>query len=266
MNPKTVYKFREPSKQVIDNLKEGQLWFSLPKLLNDPFDCKIVGYYKGTPDEWKQWLERQPLSPAEKKVTWDRLVSTDFDGSHSIINRQSGGLRVLSLTEVNDSVLMWSHYALKHTGFCYGFNTVRAGDSLGLLFMEKDVLVTAPGVMKGYLSMFPVDYQIAMPEPFNFVTEKNTGRLMEFALRKHPDWVYEKERRIVVFKNMINTQAVKYEKEILCEVIFGYMATEKTIEDVNQALRLNFPNSGKNVLRKQAVPIKGQYAVKIVDL
>ncbi len=44
LNVRTVYKFRSPSDQVKENLANGQLWFSLPKELNDPFDCKIHSY------------------------------------------------------------------------------------------------------------------------------------------------------------------------------------------------------------------------------
>lgn len=261
-----IYKYRPPTKRVLENLNDGILWFSPPKSFNDPFDCMINGYYKATPDEWRRWLERQPETQAKKEVVWNQLEKSNFDGSEYFKNRQIDNLRVLSLSETNSSVLMWSHYAQYHAGICYGFNITEIGDSLGILFEEKDVSWTAPGVKKGFLPMFPVDYKIAMPRPFDFVTEADTKRLMEFALRKHSDWTYECEQRIVVTPNMIKHQGVHYNKDELSEVIFGFKVSEETINVVSKAIQKCFPGSGKNVIRKRAVPIKGQYAVSIVDM
>ena len=39
--PRYLYKFMKADDNLIDNLKNNQLWFSSPKDFNDPFDCKI---------------------------------------------------------------------------------------------------------------------------------------------------------------------------------------------------------------------------------
>jgi len=171
---------------------------------------------------------------------------------------------LVSLTEVNDNVLMWSHYSKYHTGFCFGFKTSIEGGSLGLYFNKDDVVFQLPRITPGFLPMRKVDYQIDMPPSFNSLRD-DEKKLMEFTKVKHPDWSYENERRIVVSPSFIKNQLVRYNKTILTEVIFGYKTKDDVIKKIETILA-SYPDSGKDIQKKGAVPIKGKYQLEIVNI
>ena len=50
--PPKIYKFQSfENRYSIENLKHGQIWFSKPEGLNDPFDCAIPTNFIGTDNE-----------------------------------------------------------------------------------------------------------------------------------------------------------------------------------------------------------------------
>ena len=83
-----LYKYKSLSDQTIDHLldiiERNNLYFCHGKLLNDPFEGTIIG---------------------------DKITQNLFQNS-----------AILSLSRTNDNLLMWSHYAKSHYGFCFGFN------------------------------------------------------------------------------------------------------------------------------------------------
>lgn len=265
---KTIYKFREPSDHTFTNLEKGCLRFSFPAELNDPFDCKIDYILDGNEDEWRKWLDSQPYEAKKKDAVWAYLQSIKFDGRIFSREREQEEIRsilVLSLTEINDNVLLWSHYSKYHQGFCFGFKTAIEGMSLGMHFNKDDIIFSVPGITPGFLPMRKVVYNIDMPPSFNSLHD-DKRKLMEFTNVKHPDWSYEKERRIALSPPHIKQQLVGFEKTILSEVIFGYKTKDEDIRKVETILKVNYPNSGKDIQKKRAIPIKGKYQLEIVDI
>lgn len=263
---RTIYKFRCLSPYTFENLEKGQVRFTQPTKFNDPFDCMSNTELRGGEAEWVKYITSisDDDDKTEKILTYLRSKNYNAD-EYSIKNKQIDELYVLSLTENSENILMWSHYAEYHKCICLGFETAIESDSLGLYFEEDDISYTLPGVTPGFLPMYRVEYEENMPVPYNRLTER-TERIMEFVFRKHTDWAYEKERRVVGTKNVINTQNVKYRKSILKEVIFGYKASADTIECVDSILKAKYPDHGRHIRRRIAVPIEGKYAVRIVDL
>ena len=262
---KTVYKYREPSLFTLRNLEKGQLRFSTPSDFNDPFDCMITTETKGEEVDWVRWLSRQPGNRSDKERILAHLREIEFDGSKYTGNKgQTDSVYVLSLSERNDSVLMWSHYARFHSGIALGFRIETLGDSVGLRFNHEDCTDVVNNISSGYLPIYKVDYNENLPKPYNTLKEE-PKRLFDFTSRKHPDWRYELERRIVVSKNMIKTQNVRFEKDILVEVIYGYKTEKDIIDLVEVILQTRYPNTGSKIKRRKAVPVSGKYAVDIVD-
>ncbi|MEA3226881.1 MAG: DUF2971 domain-containing protein [Planctomycetota bacterium] len=105
---------------------------------------------------------------------------------------------VFSMTEDSENILMWSHYAADHTGFCLEFRTENAFFS----FARR------------------VEYDIALPcvdmhEP---MWGKLIGQGAGGLLTKTQDWVYEKEWRIVE----VNGVGIhRYPSDALSGVILG---------------------------------------------
>jgi hypothetical protein len=92
-----------------------ELYFAAPPSLNDPYDCRIN--------------IRESLSGAVQraKQSGNKELQQKLKRFHKIehvyekMDTDLAGLGVLSLAKKADNVLMWSHYAENHTGFCVGF-------------------------------------------------------------------------------------------------------------------------------------------------
>ena len=87
--------------------------------LNDPFDChpKLIDYSNvpdswllGTPKEW--WIEKEENDAINlRNNTW-----------------------LCSLSKVNNSLLMWSHYCYNHKGVCIGLDMYNVIQSVPKMF------------------------------------------------------------------------------------------------------------------------------------
>lgn len=139
--PEHLYKFR-----VLEDLyhkrmlTHNELFFTSPKQFNDPFDSTIpVRYDEGTPEEIVNYLvehfsiTRPELSPEERKSEAEKIYeSGDFRSPQSIdkiakiiTDRVYEDIGVFSLSAHCENILLWSHYADKHRGFCVEFDARR---------------------------------------------------------------------------------------------------------------------------------------------
>jgi hypothetical protein len=136
--PEYLYKFRvfeDPNHKRI--LTDNEIFLPSPKRFNDPFDSTIpVRYDQGAREEiinhWVSHLKitRPGLSPQEMEAEATRLFeSGHFRTPQSMediarISRERvyGTVGVFSLTANYENILLWSHYADKHRGFCIGFD------------------------------------------------------------------------------------------------------------------------------------------------
>jgi hypothetical protein len=146
----SLYKYFKPDR--LDVLTSGRIRYSQPAAFNDPFEGRP--YYKGFADvsslekRYPQRFDRlviehyQSLSPELRNSipqedfiqmlehlrpeTYEifRHVSKSFVPKINAMMHKSftDGIGVLSLTEVRDNLLMWSHYAESHTGFVVEFD------------------------------------------------------------------------------------------------------------------------------------------------
>ena len=149
------------------------LQFTNASQLNDPFDChpKLIDYsnvpdtwLQGTPKEW--WIEKEENDALNlRNNTW-----------------------LCSFSEVNDSILMWSHYCYKHTGVCIGLDMYEVIESVPKMFgsMFLDPLV------------LDVQYVDIIKRPDGYLRAKD---LFGYQWRtKAKEWEYEKEVRLVMPK------------------------------------------------------------------
>jgi len=265
-NIKHLYKFRPANSHTLDNLIKQQLRFSYPKEFNDPFDCAIKMTFDGTVQDWRKWLEELRISPAERLSLGQYLASINYNGKafdQSKYPEDINSLLVVALSEINDHILMWSHYAENHKGICLGFVARIEGNSLGVLFDEPTLSFSVNDATKGFLPVRKVNYTKTMPEPYNRLKDNNR-KLMEFTITKHVDWKYESERRIVLPKSMVRTQFLRYNKTSLEEVIFGYRTSDGFKQDVYDIIEKNY--NGTLVWFYQAKPKEGEYSLVIESI
>lgn len=148
------------------------LQFTNASQLNDPFDChpKLLDY-SNVPERklqgWIQkewWIEKEEIDALNlRNKTW-----------------------LCSLSKINDSLLMWSHYCYNHKGVCIGLNLDKVMESVPPMF----------GVT--YINPFVLDVEykdiIERPnayQPFNDIFRYQWKT-------KAKEWEYEQEVRLVM--------------------------------------------------------------------
>ena len=104
-----LFKYRSFEANSLSILINQNLYFSNPIDFNDPFDGQL-DIYNGL--KRLAEIDEEFILPDEKElsVQVNAIVESFKD------------LGVLSLSERFDSILMWSHYANHHKGFCLGFS------------------------------------------------------------------------------------------------------------------------------------------------
>lgn len=147
------------------------LQFTNASQLNDPFDChpKLLDYSNvpksvlqgWIPQEW--WIEKEENDALNlRNDTW-----------------------LCSLSKVNDSILMWSHYCYNHKGVCIGLNIEKVLESVPPMFGK---IYLSPEVLE-------VQYQDIIKRP--------NGYKQSFYYQwrtKAKEWEYEQEVRLVMPK------------------------------------------------------------------
>ena len=148
------------------------LQFTNASQLNDPFDChpKLLDYSNvpacklqgWIPEDW--WIEKEELDALNlRNETW-----------------------LCSLSKVNDSLLMWSHYCYNHKGVCIGLD------------MEKVMESVPPMFGSIYLEPFVLDvqYQDIIERPNAYRSAEDTFTY-QWRTKAKP-WEYEQEVRLVM--------------------------------------------------------------------
>lgn len=192
-------------------------WLSQPAQLNDPFECRPWFTFEGSPEQIVQSIARG-LRQHYPDLTPDNATANAtgifLEGRHRNPNTWEGlrqalivtlGSRIglYCLSEVNDSILMWSHYAEDHRGYCLEFEATDHTPFFGTAQQVK------------YSTDFPVvDY-------FNTPNEEQANLIF---LTKFSGWAYEKEWRIIDHETGPGIH--EYPPELLQSVIFGLRMPE----------------------------------------
>lgn len=272
--PKKLYKYLPPER--LDVLGSRLIRFSQPSALNDPFELKPVFENLLPEESIQEALEPslefleealranyEKLSPEQKAImsidqfikitTCDsnllrkiykefepqlRQFLLDFrDEAKSImvdvLNKHVG---MLSLSEVYDSHLLWSHYASVHRGFVIEFDT--DNDFFYRRRSENDELNHLRKV--------------------NYCDRDERGRTLmdldgdDILVTKGSSWAYEREWRILFqLKNATQKLTVsddeiflfEYPPEIVSKVIIGAKASKELKSGVLEYLSKQFPSN-----------------------
>lgn len=150
------------------------LQFTNASQLNDPFDChpKLFDYSNVPESELQGWI---PLQFWKAKEENDALNSRNETW-------------LCSLSKVNDSILMWSHYCSNHKGVCIGLDIEKVMESVPPLFGE---FYFQPFVIE-------VNYREIIERPTAY--GPSADRNMYQWSTKAKEWEYEQEVRLVMPK------------------------------------------------------------------
>ena len=179
--PASIYKYYKDTNQNFEAIKSNQMWYSTPSKFNDVFDCEIVVDKDNLLNSLLQTQKKvRNGSPMWKQAKLQ--VQKEAINLQGIFEKMRSKMGITCLTEVDDSLLMWAHYANNHHGFCAEYDLMEFNKQLQ--FTPVPVIYSKDRVMFDSLN----------PE----TAEEDIMRVfIEGITSKSPEWSYENEWRII---------------------------------------------------------------------
>jgi hypothetical protein len=181
----SLFRFYKIDLDHVEHLKhlftDRKLYHSLPSQFNDPFECKPHFTWPQEPKILEQHFikllmgqghnKNEAEEIAAKTINDPKLTQKNIqDTIHSILAK----VRICSFTTSNYNLLLWSHYANSHRGFCVEFDATKLPISSAFKVKYSD------------------EYPKAIWPPYN-----DLFNLIPL-LVKSEDWSYEEEFRTLL--------------------------------------------------------------------
>jgi hypothetical protein len=228
--PKRIYKYRKDDEGGYSrkNLASSTIWLATPDSYNDPYDCFlqfsaanmaaaferglidafVAGYHldisadnvtkaKQSPTPFQTFLQyitsngKSGANPKQMAEFMSQTIPGYINSTVEILQALRTIAQICSFSAVHDSILMWSHYADQHKGFCveYDLGKFDPGDA----FLKN---------------LYPVIYskELADLTPWaeKLVScgagDLTTGVLLLAVIQKFTGWEYEQEWRYIRFQ------------------------------------------------------------------
>jgi hypothetical protein len=256
--PKILYKYRDWSnyfhKRIIS---KQEIYFPKPSEFNDPFDGNIP--IRGELITYEECLEKnleilnivhhdkdqKLVYEYAKEITDGKTLwhpDTIKRESKEQIEKWDRIIGLFSLSELNNNILMWSHYSNYHTGFVVGFDT-------SILDTHSEFDCIEPLI-------YQVDYPIIHPAKDDLDVKFHKKFFYKSTL-----WSYEHEWRIS--KNHIKNRIIKLTTDSIIEIILGCRMSQK---DKNDILKKIDKHLSKNIKIYQAVKKDCNFGLDIMQI
>lgn len=244
LNTELLYKYRCYNAYSLANLANETVWLSKPKSFNDPFDCAITldrdTYKQSMIDAIIVAMERtQQKNSREKELFKERPGDRDaFEALRDGVKDLFQNIGICSFSAVPDHILMWSHYADHHKGFCVEYDC-REGTKLKELAQ-------------------PVTYSESFPKvsASDLVGDRQSEVIDYLWLTKSSVWSYEQEWRVMMPEGDKGYQSPSK----ITTVIFG---AKMPIDD--RVTVRNILNDEVDVVYKEAILADGHFKLEIKD-
>ena len=232
-----LYKYCAYNTNSLSILINKKIWIPKPDSFNDPFDCKIRFKSEMNSEAFRKYLDRTGRTSGNLHKDYEIFQ----EGLKKFRDKDMQYLGVFSMSQIKDNILMWSHYANQHKGFCIEF--VRLPDNL-----LGNIEVTQP-----------VNYHCDYPEvnPLDSSGNIDHSIFNKMLFVKAKDWAYEKEWRLT-YDEGDREEPLPAD---ISSIIFG----------------LRMPDEHKNTIRniladqpgiryQKAIEVEYEFRLKIVDL
>lgn len=243
MFPETLYKYRDWEIDFHKSfLLKDEIFLTPAKLFNDPFDSTVpirydtlteqeifernYEYLKKVQPNLKRNERRKMAREQQRKklhkdpnhLKWFNQFQKDY---------YSEKFGIYSLTTDSKNIIMWSHYANAHKGFCVGFDTTKFLNSREFILQNTDIIIDLYKV--GYHPDYPF---LNLKE----LEEKDPdGYLVKPLLTKSSSWEYEKEYRLISLTGA--NISVTLPDGIISKVILGCRMKDAHKEELKNALK-----------------------------
>ena len=221
----TIYQYMS-SDVALNNVVPNQKFrFSDPLSFNDPFDCSVkLLKFTINPQKLDKNLTKlkSRVSRAEYRETKRRLL--DKSHQEKLFKEKRRNYKLSCFSKKNDDILMWSHYAEKHTGICIGFDFKK---------FDADKYI-----------LCPVNYIDKIKE---FDGNLRFEKVIYYWLTtKSSIWEYEEEIRAIKFSPSNETyEFADFPKNSIKEIIFGCNVSRKVIQKMIYLIKTHQINNIK---------------------
>lgn len=266
--PPIVYKYRSWTNPYhLRILHNNEVFLSPPNDFNDPFDCrisknfglldteqKIDVYVQSMIDRHLDEIERRGLTPEGEfermKSRVKDLNTYQRESDELTFQLQNDRFGVLSLSEIWDNILMWSHYGDFHKGICVGFyeEKLRASNLFG----------------KGGPVVYDDNYPMIYPDYSHTISEEDL--LQQYYMQTHykaKDWEYEREYRLMTTffgKADYGERTVVIPDECFAEIVLGVEFPKDKEAELTQIAK------AKNIPLYRAVKVPFKFAIDRIKL
>lgn len=217
-----IYKYEALTAQSLRNIKGQVLYFGSPRSFNDPYDCALTPHIKVPSDAEVEAIRRHYLSQERltssqrhefETTSVESLRAMFLRSAHGVIKDARDNFLNLSgvtcFSEVNDDLLMWSHYGGRYKGICLEFDTR----------IEPFDRVT----QVRYLNKLP-EIDVA-----HLLVTHEFNPVVELFCAKSKSWAYEREWRAL---HKVAGTGYVYRAEALSGVYFGPDIDDQSLEIV----------------------------------
>lgn len=182
--PASLYKYYRGTERDIENLKANKMWYSAPCKYNDVFDCEI------TVDETALFDCALQLAPDGTKIrtgspAWKQLRQTmykEIKSFCSTFESMRSGMGIVCLSESDESLLMWAHYANNHHGMCVEYDLMEINKQLN--FTPVPIIYSDDRVCFNVLNPATIG-------------NDSVALFLRSITSKSEEWSYEREWRII---------------------------------------------------------------------
>lgn len=219
-------------------LTDNEIYFAAPEQFNDPFDCSLPFKYKKEtltqeniylkllqiarqkfPNESEEFIQNHCFETQSKQALNDENYWKSFYPHFKKQMHSTFG--IFSLTPKNDNLLMWSHYADSHYGFCVG--------------LDRNILFET---CKPFVQMGEVIYDNSFPEIV--INEDATKSILKLTMTKSIEWSYEKEYRMLSYGNR---KVVTIPNEAIKEILIGHRMKEEYKNEIYKLVENKFKDT-----------------------
>ena len=241
----------------------NELYFSSVNAFNDPFDCTYRVEWHGSSEEEKKYVDRvlkkfgPSLNRHERRSSVHEgtkiFSDLNFIKAAQESNRQeTEKWGICCLSEIEYNILMWSHYANAHQGFCLQFLNEN-GQSFGVQRKPEDRR-KKPDLLVPLQVRYSDTYPIV-----NCIGDNPKTMAEKTCLTKAENWKYEKEWRIV---DLSGPGSHQFPSQFLTGVIFGCRMSEEHKKLIRDWCR----NRDSAMKYYEANESKDSYSLNIVEI
>jgi hypothetical protein len=290
--PERFYKYmsRSTAKIVLEN---RTLRWSVPSLLNDPFDVQFDLHINNIdrqrikalalPKMWEAFFGEHPFTPGNKlgllmaiargrlkKMTreeFDNLFGPGIDEGfdnllkhlpehQADIRKYMAKTKVICFSEVPDSILMWAYYAEQQKGAVLCFRAPEEADSPLLHAQPLNYSKHVPPLVTDEF-LADMSAGLVKMDAKSLIERMTTTKALE--------WGHEREWRITLGhgrKPDALFEDLSFRSEELDSVILGCLTPREEIEALSKLTREKYPKAKL----QQVVKADGEFKLIIKDL